>query len=117
MHTVQDKKRLEKALLELQRVNARLLDAASGRDATLRGNASSVHSITAESAALLSELGSRQRPHCPVRSAPLPASAQPDKGEVCIMICSLHTRSAESATLCVARALQYGKVGAFPCVF
>ena len=84
---MQDKKRLEEALLELQHVNVSLLDAASGHGTTCKEGGSPVRSITAESAASLSECGSRQRSHCPVSSPPLPAAAQPDKEEVCNTVC------------------------------
>ena len=104
MHVMQDKKRLEEEILELQRVNASLVDAASGHGATSKGGSPPSHSSTAESATPLSEGGSRQRSHCPVSTPPLPAAAQPDKEEVCITACSLNTSSAESATPCVARA-------------
>ena len=108
-HAMQDKKRLEEEVLELQRVNASLVDAASGHGLTSKRGSPPVLSCTAESATSLSEGGSRQRSYCPVSSLPLPTSAQPDKEEVCITACSLHTHSAESATLCVARALQHHK--------
>ena len=103
-HAMQDKKRLEEEVLELQRKNASLMDAVSGRDTTSKGGSPPVHSGTAESATSLSEGGSGQRSHCPVSSLPLPAVAQPGKEEVCITACSLYTKSAESATLCVAGA-------------
>ena len=103
-HAMQDRKRLEEELLELQRVNASLVDAASGHDTTFKGGSPPIHSGTAESATSLSEGGSGQRSHCPVSSPPLPAVAQPGKKEVCITACSLYTKSAKSATLCVAGA-------------
>lgn len=102
-HVMQDKKRLEEEFLELQRVNASLMDAVSGHDATFKVGSPPIHSSTAESATSLREGGSRQRSHCPVSSLPLPAAAQPDKEEVCDAACSLHTHSAESASLYVAR--------------
>lgn len=81
---LQEKKRLEEALLELQRVNESLLDAAhsSAKD---RPEGAVVYFMSAESAQLLGELRSRQRVYCPVsgleRSAAA-SSADPHKDEV-----------------------------------
>ena len=81
---LQEKKRLVEALLELQRVNESLLDAAhsSAKD---RPEGAVVYSMSAESAQLLGELRSRQRVYCPVsgleRSAAA-SSADPHKDEV-----------------------------------
>ena len=81
-HALQEKKRLEEALLELQRVNDGLLSAAGGDE----GPPAAVHAMSAESAQLLGELRSRQRAHyCPIsgleRSAGSP-SVQATKDEV-----------------------------------
>lgn len=90
MRTMQDKKQLEEALLELQRMNVSLLSSASGHGASLNGAASPVQSTPAESAETLCELGNRQHSHLPVSSPPQPTSAQLNKEVVCI---TPHTQS------------------------
>ena len=81
-HALQEKKRLEEALLELQRVNDNLLDAGRADERP----PAALHTMSAESAQLLGELRSRQRVHyCPIsgleRSSGSPALQTP-KDEV-----------------------------------
>lgn len=71
---------MEEVLLELQRVNESLLEAANGSESSPGGApAPAVYAVSAESAKLLGELRSRQRVYCPVSG--LERSSQPSAAD------------------------------------
>ncbi len=87
---LQEKKRLEEALLELERVNGALLNAAQDSESG-KGEAA-VYSISADSAQLLGELRSRPRSsYCPVSG--LERSAVPLLPHPAPETCTLQVRT------------------------
>ena len=93
-------------MLELQRVNDSLLNAAGGDE----GAPAAVHAMSADSAQLLGELRSRQRmQYCPIsgleRSAGAPAVQAPKDEVLAQAFCtSLASSAAQLPALCMSAA-------------
>lgn len=99
MHLLQEKKRLEEALLEMERVNGALLSAAQadGNEGGKQGAA--VYSISADSAQLLGEIRSRPRTsYCPVSG--LERSAVPLLPHPAPETCTLQVRAPAAMLHC-----------------